>query len=166
MKINTILISALRECKTKEDIEDVFCRFDITEITEKQRLLVWAMYAPALFFSSFSPISEDGIYQMTIEHFLGGTWKLVPLYEKLGLKKCEYDAYTKEMLKKLNDCSSKEDIDFVFETEKIDSYRRRCDVLRRCMGVMEKYGAVGELSEKDDYEFDCTVFLEGSWRNL
>lgn len=166
MKINKILISALRECKTKEDIEDVFCRFDITEITEKQRLLVWAMYAPALFFSSFSSISEDGIYQMTIEHFLSGTWKLVLLYEKLGLKKSEHDDYTKEMLKKLNDCSSKEDIDFVFETEKIDSYRKRCDVLRRCMGVMEEYGAIGELSEKDDYEFDCAVFLEGSWRSL
>ena len=48
MKINKILISALRECKTKEDIEDVFCRFDITKISEKQILLVWAMYAPAL----------------------------------------------------------------------------------------------------------------------
>lgn len=166
MKINKIVISALRECKTKEDIEDVFCRFDITETTEKQRLLVWAMYAPALFFSSPAPISEDDIYRMTIEQFLSNNWRLVPLYEKLGLKKPEHDDYTKEILKKLSSCSSKEDIDFIFETEKIDTYRKRCDVLRRCMGVMEEYGAVGELSEKDDYQFDCAVFLEGSWRSL
>lgn len=159
------LVAALRECKNKEQIEDTFNRFRITNIAEKQRYLNHAMYAPSIFFSSFQPLTEDAVYQMTLEAFTAGHWRYAALCEKLGLIKEPLSEADNRILEKLNTCASQHDIDAVFDEEGIHGYRKRCNILRRCMHIQEILGDTGVFSEKDDYEFDCAVFLESSWRN-
>ena len=66
------------------------------------------------------------------------------------------------MLEKLTTCTSQHNIDAVFDEEGIHDYRERSNILRRCMRVQEILGDAGIPSEKDDYEFDCAVFLEGA----
>ena len=165
MTFDKRIIGALRECKNKEQIEDTFNRFRITDIAEKQRYLNYAMYAPSIFFSSFQPLTEDVVYQMTLEAFTAGHWRYTALCEKLGLIKKPLSEADNRILEKLNTCTSQHDIDAVFEQEGIHDYRERCNVLRRCMRVQEILGDIGIPSEKDDYEFDCAVFLEGSLRD-
>ena len=165
MTFDKRIIGALRECKNKEQIEDTFNRFRITDITEKQRDLTYAMYAPSIFFSSFQPLTEDAVYQMTLEAFTAGHWRYTALCEKLGLVKKPLSEADNRMLEKLNTCTSQQEIDAVFEREGIADLRERCNALRRCMRVQEILGDAGISSEKDDYEFDCAVFLEGSLRD-
>ena len=165
MTFDKRIIGALRECKNKEQIEDTFNRFRITNIAEKQRYLNHAMYAPSIFFSSFQPLTEDAVYQMTLEAFTAGHWRYTALCEKLGLVKKPLSEADNRMLEKLNTCTSQQEIDAVFEREGIADLRERCNALRRCMRVQEILGDAGISSEKDDYEFDCAVFLEGSLRD-
>ena len=165
MTFDKRIIGALRECKTKEEIEDTFNRFRISDSAKKQRYLSYAMYAPSIFFSSFQPLTEDAVYQMTLEAFTAGHWRLNPFYEKLGLIKKPLGEADNRILEKLNTCTSQHDIDVVFDEEGIHGYSERCDILRRCMRVQEILGDAGIPAEKDDYEFDCAVFLEGSWRD-
>ena len=165
MTFDKRIIGALRECKTKEEIEDTFNRFRISDSAKKQRYLSYAMYAPSIFFSSFQPLTEDAVYQMTLEAFTAGHWRLIPFYETLGLIKAPLHEADNQILEKLNTCTSQHDIDAVFDEEGIYDYRERCNALRRCMRVQETLGDIGISPEKDDYEFDCAVFLEGSWRD-
>ena len=165
MTFDKRIIGALRECKSTEQIAVVFVHFGITDIQEKQRYLLYAMYAPSIFFSSFQPLTEDAVYQMILEAFTAGHWRYTALCEKLGLIKKPLSEADNRILKKLNTCTSQHDIDAVFDEEGIYDYRERCNALRRCMRVQEILGDVGISSEKDDYEFDCAVFLEGSLRD-
>ena len=165
MTFDKRIIGALRECKNKEQLEDTFNRFRITDITEKQRYLNYAMYAPSIFFSSFQPFTEDVVYQMTLEAFTAGHWRYTALCEKLGLVKKPLEDADSRLLDKLTACTSQHDIDAVFDEEGIHDYRERCNILRRCMRIQEILGDVGISSAKDDYEFDCAVFLEGSLRD-
>ena len=165
MTFDKRIIGALRECKSTEQMAVVFVHFGITDIQEKQRYLLYAMYAPSIFFSSFQPLTEDAVYQMTLEAFTAGHWRYTALCEKLGLIKKPLSEADNRILKKLNICTSQHDIDAVFDEEGIYDYRERCNALRRCMRVQEILGDVGISSEKDDYEFDCAVFLEGSLRD-
>lgn len=165
MTFDKRIIGALQECKTEQQIEDCFIRFGITDIQEKQRYLIYAMYAPSIFFSSFQPITEDAVYRMTLVAFTAGHWRYSALCKKLGLVKKPLSEADNRILEKLNTCTSQHDIDAVFDEEGIYDHRERCNVLRRCMRVQEILGDIGISSEKDDYEFDCAVFLEGSLRD-
>lgn len=165
MTFDKRIIGALRECKNKEQIEDTFNRFRVTDIAEKQRYLTYAMYAPSYFFSPSTHPTDEQLYEFTLYHFINDYWRLTPFYEKLGLIKKPLSEADNRMLKKLNTCTSQQDIDAVFDEEGIHGYRERCNALRRCMRVQEILGDVGVSSEKDDYEFDCAVFLEGSLRD-
>ena len=165
MTFDKRIIGALRECKNKEQIEDTFNRFRITDIAEKQRYLNYAMYAPSIFFSSFQPLTEDVVYQMTLEAFTAGHWRYTALCKKLGLVKKPLEDDDNRLLDKLTVCTSQQELNAVFEREGIADLRERCNALRRCMRVQEILGDVGISSEKDDYEFDCAVFLEGSFRD-
>lgn len=165
MTFDKRIIGALRECKSTEQIAVVFVHFGITDIQEKQRYLLYAMYAPSIFFSSFQPLTEDVVYQMTLEAFTAGHWRYTALCEKLGLIKKPLGDADSRLLDKFTVCTSQQDIDAVFDEEGIHGYRERCNILRRCMRVQEILGDVGILFEKDDYEFDCAVFLEGSLRD-
>lgn len=165
MTFDTRIISALRECKSEQQIEDIFIRFSVTDIQEKQRYLLYAMYAPSYFFSSLTPPTDEQLYEFTLCHFITGYWRLTPFYEKLGLVKKPLSEADNRILEKLNTCTSQHDIDAVFDKEGIHGYRERCNILRRCMRIQEILGDAGILFEKDDYEFDCAVFLEGSLRD-
>ena len=158
MTFDKRIIGALRECKNKEQIAVVFIHFGITDIQEKQRYLTYAMYAPSYFFSPSTPPTDEQLYEFTLCHFINGYWRLTPFYEKLGLVKKPLSEADNRILEKLNTCTSQHDIDAVFDEE-------RCNALRRCMRVQETLGDIGISPEKDDYEFDCAVFLEGSWRD-
>ena len=159
------LVAALRECKSTEQIAVVFIHFGITDIQEKQRYLTYAMYAPSYFFSPSTPPTDEQLYEFTLCHFINGYWRLTPFYEKLGLVKKPLSEADSRILEKLNTCTSQHDIDAVFDEEGIHGYRERCNILRRCMRVQEILGTTSVFSEKNDYEFDCAVFLESSWRN-
>jgi len=165
MTFDKRIIGALQECKTEQQIEDCFIRFGITDIQEKQRYLIYAMYAPSYFFSPSTPPTDEQLYEFTLCHFINGYWRLTPFYEKLGLVKKPLEDADSRLLDKLTVCTSQQELDAVFEREGIADYRERCNVLRRCMRVQEILGDIGISSEKDDYEFDCAVFLEGSLRD-
>lgn len=166
MTFDKRIIAALRECTNTEQVADTFHRFTVTDIAEKQRYLLYAMYAPSYFFTSQEPLHEQNLYEALLYDFEIGHWRLVPLYEKLGLVKEPLSESDSRILDKLTVCTSQQDIDAVFEQEEIRSYRERCNVLRRCMRIQEILGDIGVFSGQDDYEFDCAVFLEGSWRNM
>ena len=166
MTFDRRIIGALRECKNKGQVEDVFSRFKVVHSAEKQRYLIYAMYAPSYFFSSKEPLNEQIIYEALLCEFISGFWRLTPLYEKLGLAKEPLSEADSRILEKLNTCALQQDIDAVFECEGMPDLRERCNVLRRCMGIQEILGDIGVFSEQDDYEFDCAVFLEGSWRRM
>ena len=164
MSFDKRIIGALQECKTEQQIEDCFIRFGITDIQEKQRYLIYAMYAPSIFLSSFQPITEDAVYRMTLVVFTAGHWRYSALCKKLGLVKKPLEDADNRLLDKLTVCTSQQELDAVFEREGIADLQERCNALRRCMRIQEILGDVGVFSEQDDYDFDCAIFLEGSWR--
>lgn len=166
MTFDKRIISALRECKTEQQIEDCFIRFGITDIQEKQRHLIYAMYAPSYFFTTKEPLTENDLYNALLYDFISGRWRLTPLYEQLGLVKKPLEDADNRLLEKLTVCTSQQEIDAVFEREGIAALHDRCNVLRRCMRIQEIVGTIGVFSEQADYNFDCSVFLEGSWRNM
>ena len=125
MSFDKRIIGALQECKSTEQIEDCFIRFGITDIQEKQRYLIYAMYAPSIFFSSFQPLTEDAVYRMTLEAFTAGQWRYTALCKKLGLVKRPLEDADNRLLEKLTVCTSQHDIDAVFDEEGIHDYRER-----------------------------------------
>ena len=86
-KINTPLVGALQKSTTKDDVSNCFRLFDVTEYKDKIDYLNIAMYSPQTFFSSGTEISLEQKYELTLQMFLAGTWKLYTYYEKLGLGK-------------------------------------------------------------------------------
>ena len=71
-----------------------------------------------------------------------------------------------EMLKKLYLCTKQEEIENVFKSYDIQSFTEKIELLKKCMAVAVISGTPEETTEEDAYEFDCKVFLEGSWRLL
>ncbi|MDR2602327.1 MAG: hypothetical protein LBC53_07750 [Spirochaetaceae bacterium] len=78
-----IIIGALKECVSKEDIEDTFNKYDIPELLQRVDYLNGAMGNPQTFFSS-EDIQPETLYEITISMFVAGSWKLAALYEKAG----------------------------------------------------------------------------------
>ena len=78
------------------------------------------------------------------------------------------DVYDKidVILKNLYTCTDKTQIDDVFEKNGVDNLHERIKLLRKCMAVECVYGTPETLTDKDDYEFECAVFVEGTWRML
>lgn len=78
------------------------------------------------------------------------------------------DAYNKidNLLKKLYLCTEKEKIDSLFEENGVTDYTERSALLNKCMGFKETFGTSEETSDEENYEFDCAVFVEGTWRLL
>lgn len=69
-----------------------------------------------------------------------------------------------EILKKLHLCTQQEHINRVFSSYNIKSFKEKSDLLKKCMGVIDTFGTTEETTEEEDYEFDCKVFVEGTWR--
>lgn len=78
------------------------------------------------------------------------------------------DVYNKidEVLKKLYLCTEKTQIDDVFNKAEINTMSDRINILRKCMEVENVYGTPEKISDEDEYEFECAVFEEGTWRML
>ena len=65
----------------------------------------------------------------------------------------------KTIIGKLYTCTAKEQIETLFEQEKIT-------LLRECMEVESVYGTPETITAEDEYDFECAVFVEGTWRML
>jgi hypothetical protein len=79
-----IVIGALKECTTRESIEDTFKRYDITDTQEQIDKLNQCMGNPQTFFSSGKVSLEDAL-ELTIQMFLTMSWKLNEIYDRMGL---------------------------------------------------------------------------------
>jgi len=77
-----IVVGALKECGSREDIEDVFKRFDINDPPVRIDRLNDCMGNPQTFFST-GEISIEDKYELTIQMFLTGSWKLAEYYNRL-----------------------------------------------------------------------------------
>lgn len=72
----------------------------------------------------------------------------------------------KTVLEKLYLCTEKKQIDTVFEEAGITDFQKRINLLRKCMEVENVYGTPETISSEEEYEFECAVFEEGTWRML
>lgn len=79
----------------------------------------------------------------------------VDVYDKINI-----------ILKNLYTCTDKTQIDNVFDKNGVNDFPERIKLLRRCMEVEHVYGTPETLTDEDDYEFECAVFVEGTWRML
>ena len=100
------------------------------------------------------------INKSVLKYNLGGGYMAtvgisVDVYDKINI-----------ILKNLYTCTDKTQIDDVFDKNGVDSLSERIALLRRCMNVECVYGTPETLTDKDDYEFECAVFVEGTWRML
>ena len=79
-----IVVGALKECSSRDSIEDTFKLFSIDDKTERIDRLNVCMGSPQTFFSS-DKISVEEKYELTIQMFLTKSWKLSEYYERLGI---------------------------------------------------------------------------------
>ena len=79
-----IIVGALKECGSKESIEETFDLYKIDEKTERINKLNNCMGDPQTFFSS-EKITVDDKYELTIQMFLTGSWKLAAIYDRIGV---------------------------------------------------------------------------------
>lgn len=70
------------------------------------------------------------------------------------------------LLSQLKMCLSKKEIDDVFEKANITSLTDRIYWLNKSMGVERSFGTPEKVTPEQDYDFDCAVFVEGTWRML
>jgi hypothetical protein len=78
-----IIIGALKECTSRETIEDTFRRFQLTDLQEQIDRLNDCMGNPETFFSS-EEVSLKNKYELTIQMFLTMSWKLNEIYDRLA----------------------------------------------------------------------------------
>lgn len=78
------------------------------------------------------------------------------------------DVYNRidSVLKRLYGLTKKEQIDMLFDDEKIADYNERTKLLHKCMEIESVYSTPEQTSAKEEYEFTCAVFAEGTWRML
>jgi hypothetical protein len=77
-------IAAIRTCKTRESLEDLLRRFEITAAREVIDCLNECMYNPQRFFSSEAISLEDEL-ELTKQMFLTGTWRLNEYYDRMNI---------------------------------------------------------------------------------
>ena len=78
------LIASLRATATRDHVEDSFNKFSVTDLSEKIEYLDKAMYSPQVFYSSGENTSIEDRYELALQVFLKGSWKLQEYYAKLG----------------------------------------------------------------------------------
>jgi hypothetical protein len=78
-----IIAGALKECGTRELVEDVFSRFQIDHKADRIASLNECMGNPQTFFSA-DLVSEEDKYELTVQMFLAGSWKLKEYYDRMG----------------------------------------------------------------------------------
>lgn len=70
------------------------------------------------------------------------------------------------IIKNLYACTTKDEINNLFLRNNVLDPREKSGLLRRCMDIKSVYGTPEKLSPEDEYDFDCAVFVEGTWRML
>lgn len=76
MDMDEVVIGALSACTSKNLIFDTFKRYDINDFSEKTALLNKCMGSPKTFFSAGNNLSEEEIFNATVQMFLTGAWKI------------------------------------------------------------------------------------------
>lgn len=46
----------------------------------------------------------------------------------------------------------------------IIDYNQRVLLLDKCMKVEKSYETFENISDEDNYDFECAIFIEGTWR--
>jgi hypothetical protein len=81
-------IAAIRTCKTRESLDDMLKRFDLTDNQAIITCLNECMYNPRRFFSTEPTTIEDKL-EFTKQIFLTGTWRLNEYYERMCIPGAE-----------------------------------------------------------------------------
>lgn len=79
------LIASLRKSTTREIVEDTFSKFDVADLNEKIAYLDKAMCSTQVFYTIGKNTNLAELYEVILQVFLKGSWKLQEYYEKLGL---------------------------------------------------------------------------------
>jgi hypothetical protein len=79
-------IAALRTCKTRETLEDILARFEITDTQKSIDCLNECMFNSKIFFSP-RPLSLKDELEFTKQIFLTGAWRLNEYYDRMGIPK-------------------------------------------------------------------------------
>jgi len=77
------IVGSLKECASKKLVEETFTLHKVTEESKKIGYLNLCMGNPETFYAK-GGIELKEKYEVTLQMFLAGTWKLNALYEKLG----------------------------------------------------------------------------------
>ena len=77
-------IAAIRTCKTRESLDSMLGRFEITNVQDIIACLKESMYNPDTFFSS-KPVTIEDELEFTKQIFLTGTWRLNTYYDRMGI---------------------------------------------------------------------------------
>jgi hypothetical protein len=81
---DNIITYKLKKCSSRESIENFFTQFKINDKVKRIAKLNDIMGNPQTFFFSDGEITVDDKYELTIQMFLTGSWKLTKYYERLN----------------------------------------------------------------------------------
>jgi hypothetical protein len=82
-ELDKIITGALKECTTRESIEDTFKRYGIADTQDQIDKLNHAMGNPQTFFTPDDVSLEDTL-ELTIQMFLTMSWRVNEIYDKIG----------------------------------------------------------------------------------
>lgn len=72
-----VLVSGLKACTTRNVLEDTFKRYDVNDFAERIECLNKCMGDPKTFFSAGEDLDIKNKYELTVEMFLTGAWKIL-----------------------------------------------------------------------------------------
>ncbi len=75
-EIKPVLVSALAACKTRELLDDTFSRYNADDLEFRIECMNDCMGNPKTFFSQGEAITLKDKYEMTVQMFLIGAWKM------------------------------------------------------------------------------------------
>lgn len=76
MENQKIVAGALRACTKREQVDDVFARFEIDSLQDKIDCLNECMGNPKTFYSVGNDATSEVKYELAIAMFLTGAWKV------------------------------------------------------------------------------------------
>ena len=80
---DNIIVGALKGCSSRASVEETFELYKVEDKSERIARLNDRMGNPQTFFSS--DMSTDDKYELTVQMFLNGSWKLSEIYDRLGV---------------------------------------------------------------------------------
>jgi len=86
MNTKAVLVSALAACDTRELLEDAFNRYEAKELEFRIECMNACMGNPKTFYSSGENTSLQNAYELTVQMFLTGAWKIAQMYKTVRSK--------------------------------------------------------------------------------